>query len=455
MIRTLAYVVDGRVGDRLPESSQAMVDAIESGVDVVAGQGNGMDTGPYFLGSDAMISLRRNDVEPLLLAAKRTNTPFVFSLGAGGGTDFHLNNHLDVVDEIARDNGIKLRVAKISGEVSHGYLREKLRRGVQMRRSIDNPRLSEYLTEQDIDDCVRVQAQMGPEPIVEALEAGDIDGVVTGRAVDLAIHMAYPLTRGIPHAVGAHLGKVVECATHCTVQANSYGGILCELDEQSFTVSPLEDIYQCTPASVASHSLYERESPFEERNPGGSLNIVNAKYEALDERTVRVSGMEWNTEPYTVKLEGAKMIGYQAAALALIRDPAMIAALDDIEVYIKEHLLAVSPSPDIQVNLHMIGRDAVLGTSEPLRKTATPHEVGILLLVTAPTQEMATQLATTGRIRLFLVDFPGRQSTAGNTATPLQQASFPLGPAYVFNVWHLLPLDDPCEPFKQEIIELG
>jgi hypothetical protein len=75
--------------------------------------------------------------------------------------------------------------------------------------------------------------------------------------------------------------------------------------------------------------------------------------------------------------------------------------------------------------------------------------------VTAPTQAVAEQLCMTARIRLAMVDFPDRKTTAGNTATPLQQTVFPLGPGYVFNVWHLLPLDDPCEPFPYEVIELG
>jgi hypothetical protein len=115
----------------------------------------------------------------------------------------------------------------------------------------------------------------------------------------------------------------------------------------------------------------------------------------------------------------------------------------------------VSPVKDIDVTTHVIGRDAALGSSEPLRDQPPGHELGLLTVITAPEQEIADRLATTARLRLFMGHFEGRRSTAGNTAVPLQRMAFPLGPAYVFNIWHLLPLDDPCEPFPYEIVELG
>ena len=72
-----------------------------------------MDQGPYYLGSDTMFSLRRRDLEPVLLACKRTGTNFVFSMGGGGGTDSFLDYYLDDLAQIATDNGIKLRIARI------------------------------------------------------------------------------------------------------------------------------------------------------------------------------------------------------------------------------------------------------------------------------------------------------------------------------------------------------
>ncbi|MEX2194334.1 MAG: acyclic terpene utilization AtuA family protein [Thermoleophilaceae bacterium] len=455
MLRVLSYIVDGRLGDRMPESTQWAVRAVEEGVDVISGQGTGMDAGPYYLGSDEVLSLRRKDIEPLLMAAKRTGTPFVFSMGGAGGADHHLENYLQSIREIARDNGTTFRVAKLSGEVSSDYLRQKIRDGVKIRRSIDTPRVSEYLSEEDVDAAVRIQTQMGPEPIARALGEDGIDGVITGRALDVGVHMASPLSNGVPRSTAAHLAKVVECSSMCAEPTTPFEGVIAEVDGDSFTVRPTHPDYRCTVRSVSGHSLYERENPFEERNPGGVLDVGQARYEQVDDRTVHCSGGIWREAPYTIKLEGAALLGYQAATICAIRDSAMIESLDAVLDSVRTAIETVAGGEEVNIAFHVIGRDAVLGQSEPLRETAKPHEVGVLLVVTAPTPELAQQLVTTGRLRLFMADFPGRRSTAGNTAVPLQKTAFPLDRAYVFNIWHLLPLDDPCEPFRHEVLELG
>jgi len=456
-VRILSYIIDGRVGSRLPESLEYALKAVEDGVDVISCQGTGMDAGPYYLGSEEVLPLRPKDVGPLMVAAKRTNTPFIFSMGGGGGADLHLDSYLDGVAQIGRESGLTFRIAKISGEISKEYLREKIQAGVEIRRSIDTPRLSELLTEEDVDNAVRIQAQLGPEPIVRALqEANGIDGVITGRALDVGIQMAYPLSKGVDRSTAAFLGKLIECASMTAEPTGPFEAAIAELDgDGSFTVTSAHPDYRCTVRSVSGHSLYERENPFEERNPGGVLDVGQAMYEQVDDRTVRCSGGIWRDVPYTVKLEGAQQIGYQSATICGIRDPAMIEQIDFVLDFVRSAIQATSSHDDVDVAFHVFGRDAVLGLSEPLRDTARPHEVGVLLVVTAPDQRLADELATTGRLRLFMCDYPGRRSTAGNTAVPLQRMVFPLGPAYIFNIWHLLPLDDPSEPFPYELVELG
>ncbi|MEX2194326.1 MAG: acyclic terpene utilization AtuA family protein [Thermoleophilaceae bacterium] len=454
-MKTLSYVVDGRLGDRLPQTVDSVVRTIREGVDVVAGQGTGMDAGPYYLGTDGVMPLRRGSVEPVLLAAKETGTPFVFSMGGAAGADVHLEAYLDVVREIARDNGTTFRVAVISGEISEDWLKQKLRDGTQARRSIETPRLSEYLTEQDVAEAVRIQSQMGPEPIMRALAEDGIDGVITGRALDLGVMMAPLLAHGYPRGLAGHAAKVIECGGMCAEPSQGWEGVLAELDGDSFTVTPVNPDFRCTVRSITGHSLYEREDPFEERNPGGVLDVGHAVYEQVDDRTVRCSGGKWRDAPYTIKLEGAKQLGFQAATLCAIRDEVLIRHLDGVLDDIREAVEHVSNGIDYTLTFRVLGRDAVLGSAEPNLGKVTPYEVGVLTLVTAPTQEQAMELTTTARLRLFLADYPDRRTTAGNAAVPLQQTQFTLGPAYAFNVWHLLPLEDPCEPFTHEIVELG
>lgn len=457
MVQMLSYIVDGRIGGRSPKSVQNAVEAIEDGVDVVVGQGTGMDAGPYYLGTDEVLPLRRPGVEPILLAAKRTNTPFIFSMGGAAGADVHLNKYLDVVEEIAQDNDEVFDIAKISGEIDPDYLLEKVRSGVEIERSMDTPRLTEHLTEEDVEEAVRIQAQLGPEPIVEALgsDLEDIDGVITGRALDVGVMMAYPLFKGVDRSTAAHVGKVIECASMCAEPQAPFEGVVVDIDiaDSSFTVQSCSPEVSCTINSVSAHSLYERENPFKERNPGGVLDVSEANYEQVNEDTVRARGAVWRDVPYTVKLEGAKSIGYQAATICGIRDPHMIESIDSVLEGMEETMHETEPDADFNTATQVYGRDGVLGQSEPTDEIA--HEIGVLVLVTADSQELADELATTARLQLFMCDFPGRRSIAGNTAVPLQKTAFPLGESYVFNIWHLLPLDDPSEPFEKERIKLG
>jgi hypothetical protein len=267
--------------------------------------------------------------------------------------------------------------------------------------------------------------------------------------------MATPLRNGIGRSTAAHLGKIIECASMVAEPTGPWEAIVAEVEEDSFTVRPTNPDYRCSVRSVSGHSLYERENPFEERNPGGVLDVGQATYEQVDERTVRCSGGIWTDVPYAIKIEGAEMIGYQAASICGIRDPIMIRQIDEVTAMVREAVAETSPTPDFNLAIHLYGRDGTLGSSEPLRETVVPHELGLLLVVTAPSQQLALELATTARLRLLMGHYKDRRSTAANTAVPLQRMAFPLGPAYVFNIWHLLPLEDPCEPFPYEVVEIG
>jgi hypothetical protein len=79
------------------------------------------------------------------------------------------------------------------------------------------------------------------------------------------------------------------------------------LHEDSFHVFSLREDYRCTPQSVAPHTLYENADPFELKEPSGTLRTNNARYEAISDRAVRVSGSEFVQDPeYTIKLEGVR-----------------------------------------------------------------------------------------------------------------------------------------------------
>ena len=84
----------------------------------------------------------------------------------------------------------------------------------------------------------------------------------------------------------------------------------------------------CTPLSVAAHMIYENANPNIMREPSGTLDVTDAVYEPLDERRVRVDRFTLHAEPYTMKLEGAGLVGFQSLAIAGIREPEILAQID-------------------------------------------------------------------------------------------------------------------------------
>jgi hypothetical protein len=101
------------------------------------------------------------------------------------------------------------------------------------------------------------------------------------------------------------------------------------LHEDCFDVFPLREDYHCTPQSVASHTLYENADPFDLKEPSGTLRTRNARYEAISDRAVRVSGSEFVHDPeYTIKLEGVRHVGYSTILMGGVRDPYILAQID-------------------------------------------------------------------------------------------------------------------------------
>jgi hypothetical protein len=214
----------------------------------------------------------------------------------------------------------------------------------------------------------------------------------------------------------------------------------------------------CTIESVGAHTLYEKSNPVWLPGPGGIVDLKDARFEQIDPVRVAVRGSRFHPAPrQTVKLEGARHVGYRHIAPAGIRDPLMIAQLDEVAAGVSKRLVAnlgTSVRRDsFDLRFRFYGRDGVMGALEPVKTPS--HEIGLLIDVVAETPELAETVCAMARSLTLHWAYPGRIATAGNLAFPFSPADVPAGPVYEFSVYHLLEIDDPARlfPFQSELIQ--
>jgi hypothetical protein len=435
--------------------TRSLEQALSWGPEVVVAQGTSTDPGPYYLGTGTSYMQRREvkrDLRMLITACRGAGVLFIVSVG-GAGDNRTLERDLATIDEIAREESLELSLAVIRGEVSHEWLRGRLAAGATARRLVDTPFLEEELSAETIDASVRIVAQMGPEPVVEALRSDGIHGVVTGRALDVGLFVAVPLLRGADRSEAMHFATIMHDGALACVPGSGSDGLFGRLGRDGFEITTPNPARRCTPVSVAGMSFYERPNPFVETMPGGSLDVSGATYEALDDRTVRVSGARWTDAVYTVKIEGAALQGHRAIALGGSCDPIFLGAVDEIiegaHRTVSEIVRADTDDGAWQLAFRVYGRDALRNGNGA--KGAEPVEVGILIDVLADDPEVASGVCSTARSALLHQAYPGRRTTAGNLAIPFSPVELSAGPSYRYNIWHALELDDPLEPFPYEV----
>ena len=155
------------------------------------------------------------------------------------------------------------------------------------------------------------------------------------------------------------------------------------------------------------------------------------------------------------------MTGYRTICLAGMRDPWLISKVEDgsylklaqesATTKISEAGIAES---DYWLSYKVYGRDAVMGALEP-QKTITSHELGIVADVIGRTPEISRTVCMFARLQILHLSYPGRLTTAGNVAIAFSPSDIYVGETYVFNIWHLLPLEgnEKHEIFETEILQ--
>lgn len=450
MVRVL--IPTGALG--LAYDRAALARGVANRPDIIAVDGGSTDSGPSYLGrgvSKYSRSTTRAEWRDLMLARAEAGVPLVIGTAGTCGADSAVDWLYEITCELAAELGQKLRVARLYSGQSPDAVADAMAAGRVKPLSGAPGADAETLR-----SCANIVALAGAEQIRVAIDTG-ADIVIAGRTTDTAIIAALPIARNCDAGGAWHGAKVGECGALATTNPAS-GVIQIDFDETGFTLEPLGGIARATPYTVSAHMLYENTDPFILYEPGGHLDVTGSRYVALDDRRVRVEGSVWVPGPYTVKLEGARIAGYQAVSLTLLRDRRYVENArtwaEDIAARCRK--VAVERTglteADFTIEMRLVGQNATLGPLETGR--TVPTEVGVLAIVTAPTEPQAVEIAKI--LNPYLLHHALTEEEPMPTfAFPFSPAEMSRGAIYEFCLHHVMTLDNPMSAFRLEVSEVG
>lgn len=429
--------------------------AVEIGIDLIAVDAGSTDPGPYYLGSGVPFGSRAmvlRDLQMLIEAQDASGAPIVIGSAGGAGGDQQVDYILGALREVVQSMKVTKRVAVIRSEITKRVVQKALAEG-----RIQTFETASDLTEADIFAAEHIVAQIGPEPIMAAFEAKP-DIIVCGRAWDVANVAALPILRGYPRGLALHLGKILECGGQAALPVEGSDLLIGRLTSTNFIVESPQANKVCTIESISAHTLYEKINPVKLPGPGGTVDLSEVSFRQIDPARVEVIGSAFHCAPvYTVKLEGARRVGYRHIAIGGIRDPRMIGQIDQIEsdlrTRLEQNLWGKIAPEDYVLTIRRYGLDGVMGALEPSR--TPPNELGMLIDAVGASPEIAETVCAMARSLLLHWGYKGRIATAGNVAFPFSPADFPVGEVYEFNIYHLMELDNPIALFPFEIMEIA
>lgn len=422
---------------------------------VIAVDAGSTDPGPYYLGVGKSFTDRaavKRDLAIMLKAGLEANIPVIIGSAGGAGADSHLQWNLEIIQEIAAEADLHFSLATISAEISKEVLLEELHKG-----NIAQLPPNQAISAKDLADSTRVVAQMGIEPILSALNAG-AQVVLVGRAYDPAVFAALPVKLGFDLGLALHMGKILECASIAATPGSGSDCMLGYLRQDHFVLEPLNPERKCTVTSVAAHTLYEKTNPYVLPGPGGVLDLHESKFEQVDENKVKVTGTKFVPDPsgYSVKLEGAGLVGFRTVSIAGVRDPYFIEQLDNVFQGVRDRVtdnFRDLTQEQYQLFFHVYGKNGVMGQLEP-QQDITSQELGIIIEAVADTQDRANTICSFARSTMLHYGYPGRISTAGNLALLYSPSDLVAGAVYRFTVYHLLKVQDPVALFPLTLWEV-
>ena len=407
------------------------------------------DDGPYYLGESIprmSTAAAKWEMRLMIKNAVPRGVPVLVGSAGTAGSDATVDWLVGIVKEIAAEEDMHFRVAVIKSELG----REQLRGFMQAGRFKPLSHAPDF-TEADLAELHRCVAVMGAEPYQKALSEGGAQVVIAGRSTDTAIFSAVPLMLGAHPGYSWHAGKILECGSSCCAVQPHSDCIMARVSDEELVIEPLNPEYRCTPLSVAAHSLYENADPFRLVEPGGVIHTENSSYEAVDQRRVRITGTQWvPSEQYTVKLEGVKFDGYRRVVIAGVKDPLVQRQLvpwieKGLELTRKKVLDTNGIAPDAyKLRYHIYGNP----------ESDEPGELGVMYEVIAKRPGDADAIMNSLWHLALHVPIPQWEGMQSNLAFPVSPEVLDGGRVYTFCLNHVLEVDDPCELFRFDYLDL-
>lgn len=418
--------------------------------DVIAVDAGSIDPGPYYLGAGKSFTSYeavKRDLGLLLKSSMEHKIPLLIGTAGGAGARPHVDWTRNIIKEISKEQNYSFPLATIYADIPKETLLK-----AQVKGKISPLAGAGTLSEEDIRKSVRIVAQMGVEPVINALDLG-AHVVLCGRCYDPVPFAAQAIMQGMNSGLAYHMGKILECAAIAATPGSGSDCVIGTLYRDHFELEALNEERRFTCTSTAAHSLYEKSDPYTLSGPGGYLDLRKVEFSESDNRRILVSGAKFvDVFPYQIKLEGVRSAGYRTICIAGARDPNFIGQIDAIMSAVKTEVLEYLQH-DVTLHFRIYGKNAVMGESEP-KKDIPAHEVGIVIETIADTQSLSEAACSYVRSKLLHYGYPERVSTAGNLAIPFSPSDLPCGMTYEFTAYHLLEVADPCEFFKPHLEDL-
>ena len=418
--------------------------------DAIVVDAGSTDAGPHKLGAGVAIVSRRaakKDLKRIINGGADLKIPVIIGSAGGSGGRVHVEWTLSIINEIwMEENLAPMKTMIIWADIPKETI----------KAAIENNKVSPLgdkvppLTARTLETTGSVVAQMGAEPILEALRSG-AQLIICGRAYDPAPFAAVGIHFGCDPALSYHMGKILECGALCCDPGTTKDCMMGVLEDNCFEVYPCSPDRKCTTLSVAAHTFYEKEHPVVHYGPGILLDLSACEFTQVSPGRVRICGSKVKQEPYRIKLEGARLVAYRTFVIAGVRDPILIEHIEETEEAVKRNVIEQYqeiPADTYSINFFNYGKNGVMGPLEPVKEAS--HELCVLFEVLAETQELASAVCASLRSTFMHYGYPGRKSTAGNLALPYAPSDVDYGPVYEFSVYHLMSADDPLVMFPRE-----